>query len=117
MYILIVTSLFRMDLELLPLESVEIISHLVPNETEVCFYVLINVFIDCSIVVHGKCLNNTLIVYMISLNSCQEAKFSSEIFISLLLQYYKCDFYFHEPQIVVINTLTECMQANFNESS
>ena len=29
-----------MDLQLLPLESVEIINHLVPNETEVCLCLL-----------------------------------------------------------------------------
>ena len=49
-----------MDLELLPLESVEIISHLVPNETEVCTYIFINVFVDCLVVVHNKGLNNSL---------------------------------------------------------
>ena len=30
-----------MDLQLLPLESVEIINHLVPNETEVCLCLLL----------------------------------------------------------------------------
>ena len=66
---LIINSLFRMDLELLPLESVEIISHLVPNEIEVGFIKKI-----CSMFIIIKVLSITLVVHMINLTF----KYSSE---------------------------------------